>query len=150
MLRDLLGYTLALAYFYLNFLVLVPQFYFSKRYGWFLLCTLLCFAVIVILPEMLLKFPEPTGFRPPGPSRGPKHGGIWWHIMSHHFLRFVLAFFIALLLRISLRLRQTEQERTHSELSFLKAQINRKRIGLYSKLCGFAAHSFWGYGCGRF
>jgi hypothetical protein len=99
---------------------------------------------------MLLKFPEPTGFRPPGPSRGPKHGGIWWHIMSHHFLRFVLAFFIALLLRISLRLRQTEQERTHSELSFLKAQINRKRIGLYSKLCGFAAHSFWGYGCGRF
>lgn len=124
MMRDLLGYTLALAYFYLNFLVLVPRFYFSRQYGWFLLCTLLCFAVIVMLPEILLKFPEPTGFRPPGPLRGPKHGKLWWHIMSHHFLRFVLAFFIALLLRISLRLRQTEQERTQSELSFLKAQIN--------------------------
>ena len=124
MLRDLLGYTLALDYFYLNFLVLIPQFYFSRRYSWFLLCTLLCFAAIVILPEILLKFPEPTGFRAPGPSHGPKPGNLWWHIMSHHFLRFVLAFFIALLLLISLRLRQTEQERTHSELSFLKAQIN--------------------------
>ncbi|MCB0543311.1 MAG: histidine kinase [Saprospiraceae bacterium] len=121
-LRDLSSYLLTILFFYINYLLLVPRLYFNRKYFFFSLCVLAGFALIAWIPNLIfpLQAPPVPNARP---SMPPPNRGIAPHI-SHNLLRFSLAFFIALLLRINTRWQQTEQEKLNAELSFLRAQIN--------------------------
>src|SRR5437867_764848 len=70
--RNLIAYLLMIGFFYLNFFVLIPKFYYTKRYLLFFLIILFCFIVVSLLPSFII--PEGFGRRlPPGiPNNFPR------------------------------------------------------------------------------
>jgi hypothetical protein len=117
---DIVLYLVMILYFYVNFYLLIPVFYFERKYVLFSLVNILILMLVLFIP-LLFMVPGP----PEGGMEGPPHGGmnILFDLRNNIFL-FFLVFFFSLMLRMSLRWRQAERERTHAELSNLKAQIN--------------------------
>jgi hypothetical protein len=132
-LRDFIGYALLIVFFYLNYFYLIPKFYFTKKYASFTLLMLFCFAIVVVLPHLLThpSFRPQHGMPPPmGPN---DHGGpppfnrgrfSFFFDNTQHIFLFFAVFFFSLLLRINNLWKQTEKEKLHAELSFLRAQAN--------------------------
>ena len=63
----------------------------------------------------------------PDPSRpGPHHRNSpnFFRDLAQHLFIFLVVLFLALLLKIRNRLKQTEAEKLHAELAYLKAQVN--------------------------
>ncbi len=165
--RDIIAYILLLGVFYTNYYLLIPRFYFLRKYMAFISCNLLCFALLLFLPTLLLPRgpnshpppadasgvhqPPPDGpastpptdaarssdpsastppagdagplppdfHRPPPGSRPPSR-----ILNGEHFFIFLVVLFLALLLKIRDRWIRAEEEKLHSELAYLKAQIN--------------------------
>lgn len=120
--RDLLSSVLLLGFFYLNYYVLIPRFYVSKRIIPYAIFILVCFLLIAFVPEMLMNHHRP---HPPGPPHfsPPPRKGLFF-FLSHKALNFIIVFVLSLLLKIRERLKQTETEKANAEISYLKAQIN--------------------------
>ena len=133
--RDIFFYALILAIFYLNYYRLIPKFYFSRRYVILLLINIACFFAISYLSGHLFGTlrlqpgPSPYPDGSPGPSPfsnmppRPSHHPFFMDLSQHLFV-YLVVFFLALLLKIRERLKQTEKEKLQAELSYLKAQIN--------------------------
>nr|WKN35737.1 histidine kinase [Tunicatimonas sp. TK19036] len=126
--RELLGYSLMVGFFYLNYLVLIPQLYFKKKYIWFIVAILGCYFFITFLPQLLIPFADRFEMRPgrPAPPPGmerPLNPALIRHL-SHTVFSFFLVVFVSLAMRINRKLKATEQERVQTELSLLKAQVN--------------------------
>jgi hypothetical protein len=51
--RDIIAYILLLGVFYTNYYLLIPRFYFLRKYIAFIGCNLLCFALLLALPALL-------------------------------------------------------------------------------------------------
>ncbi|MFZ6012617.1 MAG: sensor histidine kinase [Bacteroidota bacterium] len=120
--REFTAFVLLIVFFYVNFLVLIPRFYFNKRYPYFFLCLLGCYLVISFLPDLVTPFHEPPDL-PRMPPPRPR-GNFFLFKLEHHFIAFAIVFLFSLMLRISSRWKQAERERLNAELSYLKAQIN--------------------------
>jgi hypothetical protein len=145
--KNLIAYFLLIGFFYANFFVFIPKFYFGKKYFVFVLVLIVCFAVISLLPSIIIpdrnpahlsnkvppKFsdshppPPPTGETSlqfsnarPESSQPQNYTGA---LIQHLFI-FLAVVFLSLILRISNRLRLTEKEKLNAELLYLKAQIN--------------------------
>jgi hypothetical protein len=93
--RDIIAYVLVLGVFYANYYLLIPRFYFRRKYLPFLAFNLLAFGLVTFLPGFLLPRrdrpsfvnlrPDPSqprfdgpGYQPDGPgyqSDGPGPGG---------------------------------------------------------------------------
>lgn len=122
--RDFCITILLLVFFYVNYYYLTPRLYIPKKHAAYLLVIVLCYLVIMLLPELFIhRGPghEPGlhhDFRPP-PRRIP-----FFFLFNHNFLQFLIVLIFSLLLRIREQLKQTEQAKTNAELSYLKAQIN--------------------------
>jgi hypothetical protein len=69
--RDIIAYVLVLGAFYTNYYLLIPRFYFLRKYLLFLAFNLLGFGLIIFLPRLLLpRRDQPTFIdRGPGPRR---------------------------------------------------------------------------------
>jgi len=128
--RNLIAYLLMIAFFYLNFFVLIPKFYYTKKYLLFFLIILFCFIIVSLLPSLII----PEGFRRPLPPEiqnnfrfrnepPPPNHSFPFYITQYLFI-FIAVVFFSLILRISNRWKQTEKEKLNAELSYLKAQIN--------------------------
>jgi hypothetical protein len=124
--RDLLAYLMVVVIFYLNFYWLIPRLYFRKKYLSFFLVGLLCFIPVIFLPGYLVSPPPFPGPPPdeqiPFPARPPGHSP--YTDLSQHLFLFLGMLFLALLLKIRDRWKQTEKDQLRAELSYLKAQIN--------------------------
>ncbi|MBX2921120.1 MAG: histidine kinase [Chitinophagaceae bacterium] len=125
-LREILRYTLLILFFYCNYYILVPRLYSKGKYFQFTAIIILCFFITMALPglmpgmehEMRSSPQHPGRFpRPPAPNR------LFFNVRQHIFL-FLASFFFSLMLRLREKLRQTEEEKLQSELSYLKAQVN--------------------------
>lgn len=123
--REFFGYLITLIYFYVSYFVLIPKFFFKKKYFAFIIFNLLCLITLSYLPTFLLMPEFHLGIHempPPPHFKRPIHPLL--RHLEHNSLRFFLALGLSLLLRITRRLKETEAEKTKAELSFLKAQIN--------------------------
>ena len=145
--RTLIAYLLMIIFFFVNYFVLIPKFYFTKKYVLFIFCTILFFFAVAFIPRYiipennLLPAPEHENFsgqRPPPPNdqrppfsqdgrRNPpppyNEPAISFNITQHLYI-FVAVAFLSLMLSISNRWKQAEKEKLSVELSYLKAQIN--------------------------
>jgi hypothetical protein len=124
--RDLAAYGLLVLTFYANFFFFAPQFYFNKKYVYFILLNLLCLVLIVGLPGILI--PEhaggPAGFSPTHGGPPPRGEPSWLNRISRHLFLFLMVVFFSLMLHISDRWKRAEKEKLGTQLAFLRAQIN--------------------------
>jgi len=132
--RDIIAFVLVIAVFYLNFYLFIPKLYFPRRYVSFFLVNLLCFALVLFLPALLIRPGDPFSahtFPPdmsasPGnmPPARPQNDHPFFRDFTQHIFIVLVVIFFALMLKIRERWKQTEKEKMNAELSYLKAQIN--------------------------
>lgn len=120
--RDVLGYALVILFFYLNYFYLIPRLYFRKRYSAFALFVVVAYLLCTAAPNLLnLFYPESADNI--GPPRAFTRHAYIGHL-THNFLRFALAFFISLLVKMNEQYRKIKKEKTEAELAYLKIQVN--------------------------
>ena len=144
--RNFVSYLLTIAFFYVNYYLLISRLYFTRKYVLYGLCVVGCFLLInqtlisinrrgggqprpaFAPPPMRPRSLFPDNARPPMPPDGARRGGPQQpglpSEMSQTFFLFSAGLLLSLAIRINNRWQQTEQERLHTELSYLKAQIN--------------------------
>jgi hypothetical protein len=126
--EDFVSYTLLLLFFYLNYFLLIPKLYFKEKYIYYFTCIIAIYAVISLLPHLVIPGNhQPHLLSPPGhahpPMEPPPHGPSRTPRFEHLF-QFFIVLVLSALIRINNRLKQTEKEKINAELSYLKAQIN--------------------------
>ena len=127
--RDFIGYIILILFFYLHFYILIPRFYFKKRYLIYIVALIICFGAITIAPKLIINFLQNvfSNFEviPNRISRYSFHSRHeLQHIISHYFFQFVMVIAISFLIKIYNRWEQTEEEKLLTELSYLKSQMN--------------------------
>ncbi len=137
-----------ISYFYLNYHLIVPKYYFNKQYGKLTLVTLSIYVLIVVLPGLIIPYgPAPDMMNtPPLQERMPPPGFMQNHApdmkppgntmqkpellreftfrLGRQSLFFMLVFLFSLMLRINNRLRETDAAHQKAEIAYLHAQIN--------------------------
>ncbi|MBG9375825.1 histidine kinase [Panacibacter sp. DH6] len=150
--KEIIAYSLLIVYFYLNFFVLIPKYYFSQRYSIFAGFTIVCFFIITLTPNLVMgvQAHRPPAFQqfgagpgmppdsfymrdfgnhasqpvmPPPPDRG-EDSFLSISTISHHLFLFLGVFFFSLLLKINIRWKKAEEDKLNTELSYLKLQVN--------------------------
>jgi len=142
--EDFVTYTLLLLFFYLNYFSLLPHLYFKQKFVYYCGCILVSYALIALLPHILIPgnhMPHfqpahsqivsgtpasPPANMPPGIPPPHNHGPGFLFRMPHfeYLFQFTMVLVLSAIIRINNRLKQSEKEKVNAELSYLKAQIN--------------------------
>lgn len=125
-----------LCFFYFNYYVLLPRFFFNRKWVQYALWAMLFLMVTFTLPQLVGKGFADAGrpFPPEGMQRhaGNAHGVSHTHSLAYfvfmefrrHLYLFFTAIFFSFLLRTREHLSQLKEQKLNAELSSLKAQIN--------------------------
>ncbi len=123
-LQDFIFQLEMLGFFYLNFYLLIDRFYFGKKYLQYSLIILAMYVLFVPLTWFILsKFshhhhePHRMPFMHHPPS-------FTVHFFNRRLYLFLLVLAFSFLIKILQRLKRIQDEKTVTELSFLKSQIN--------------------------
>jgi LytS/YehU family sensor histidine kinase len=119
--QDFIGYLLMIAFFYLNYYVLIPAFYFDKKYVTFAILVLICYMIIILTPKLIIK---DENLYASIKASFPILKTYLFKIFSQHIFEFLVILTFSLMLKINNRLKLAEKEKVNAELSYLKAQIN--------------------------
>jgi two-component sensor histidine kinase len=115
-----------LLFFYLNYYFLLDKFYFQGRQ--FIYFGILILFVLIAIPVMehfvIHSMPRPDHDHPRPPGPPGKRSPLSMFLFNRKLYLFLLIVAGSILIKLRNRLRKTEREKTVSELSFLKAQIN--------------------------
>ena len=124
--RNFVSYILLLAFFYTNYLYLIPKLYFNRKYFIFIAITIGAYAIIALLPELLIDFTVtiPTSAPPKMQPGMPPNSSFMPLPQGGSLFQFLLVFSLSFLLRINQRLYDIQSEKQKAEVSYLKAQIN--------------------------
>ena len=127
--RDFITSLLLLLFFYLNFYVLIPKLYFSKKLTAYILAVLAIYFFVEAIPRLITHDGFHGSAPPIHPIDGPRMGPPNFRFRflfesSRHFFLFLFLLFFSLMLKISDKWKQAQREKTNAELSYLKAQIN--------------------------
>ncbi len=147
--REFLGYGILLLVFYFNYFILVPKLYFQKKYIIYILAIAFIYIGFRNSSNFIIgqadfahhptpakpsegRIPPPNDRQqpPPPPPYLDKNRpntqpeGDMFIDVNQKIFPFLVIIVFSLMLRISNRWRQTEQEKMNAELSYLKAQIN--------------------------
>ena len=127
--KDFLAYVLLLLFFYLNYYILIPRFYFGKEYLGFAFFVVLSYIVVAVLPSVFLGNKRicmpPVAITAPGFFSMPHNTSMFFHNpFRQYFFQFLIVLIFSLMLKINSRLKLAEKQKVTAELSYLKAQIN--------------------------
>jgi sensor histidine kinase YesM len=130
--RDIIGNALLLAFFYLNYYVLIPRLYYKRKYVLYTGLVLLSLLLIITLPSVftgrLFSNLRPQPLIEPNLIRQiPNENSLLsflFNEMKHHLYLFIIAWFFSLILRIREHLAHIKEEKLQAELNSLKSQIN--------------------------
>ncbi|MGC4130126.1 MAG: histidine kinase [Bergeyella sp.] len=129
--RELLKTVLLIVFFYMNFLVLMPKFYNSRRYFTFAVVALLCYLLIITVPYLIIE-PNPHPRPEAGPDMRPGMRPIHHEIKQNYkfifrFAKTLLPFGFSLLcssyLYINIKKKEAEMQKNKAELLSLKYQL---------------------------
>ncbi|MFT4203807.1 MAG: sensor histidine kinase [Chitinophagaceae bacterium] len=144
--QDAVANLFLLAFFYLNYYVFLPKYFFSKKYLLYALFVVGFLCIAFALPHLIvdglnlgqLRTPPPVGGHLPPPDghlpmindaqhRPPRQQPLFSFSMRElrrHLYLFFTAFFFSFLLKTQDHLSQLKEDKLNAELSSLKAQIN--------------------------
>jgi hypothetical protein len=111
----LITHSLLIIFYYFNSYFALPRFYFTKKYAVYALI-LLAWLLLIILIMLTNKSYSPLS------THSFRFGAVIF--VFSIVVRFIMIFLFSLGLAAYQRLKETEQAKLKSELSFLKAQIN--------------------------
>ena len=109
---DFFNHFCLLIFFYINFFILVPRFYFNKRYTAFYLLTIICFCLSSYLPILITH------------HNYLLYGKNFPYYLGQSMFKFLSVFIFSVLIKTNNKWKYAEQKKLNAELSFLKAQIN--------------------------
>lgn len=109
---DFISYVLLLVFFYINFFVLIPQFYFKKKYAAFISWIVLSYAIDAYLPILITQ------------NTYVLYGKYFPYYLGQSLFKFLSVFIFSLLIKVSNKWKKAEEDKRNAELSFLKAQVN--------------------------
>lgn len=121
---DLVVYTLIIGFFYLNYYILVPRYFFTHQYFVYFILAAACFITASFLPDLLFPMDAMPLHGNMPDHRPPPKGNFFIDKTSRHFFIFTASLLFSLLLKIYNRLRQAENDKMKSEITYLRAQIN--------------------------
>jgi hypothetical protein len=127
--KDLVQFVLLIFFFYFHYFFLIPKLCFRRKYLLYVLSLAVCMCLIAYIPGMLIHVNYPwmafrEGMKLPGGFMPHRPRNFFFARINHNFFLFLAVVFFSLLIRIINRLKETEQEKLNTELSYLKAQIN--------------------------
>lgn len=125
--NSFLNYCLLIVFFFVNYHILLPKFYYQNK-------KVLCFGLIVILFLVILFIPKllpinpihnPHEMIPSKTPHFPKPNGMRPHFIDYfNTIPFLLVVALSFLLRTNVQLKEIKNEKLKAEVSYLKAQIN--------------------------
>ena len=137
--EDFFFHCILLLFFYVNYLYLVPKFYFNKKYFTFAMILVGLLLVIFLVPSFLLHHgghhhEMQNGIRDvledfnhnnrgDGDGQNNNHRFEIFNELKRVF-QYLLIVLIGIVLQINKRLKQAESEKVTTELAYLKSQIN--------------------------
>jgi hypothetical protein len=124
-----------LCFFYLNYYVLLPRLFFTRRYVVYALCVFAFLAIALMLPYATGKvaamggpnWPQPhslPGYPPVHVAHPPSLATFVFDEFRRHLYLFFSALFFSFLLRTREHMALLKEEKLQVELSSLKSQIN--------------------------
>lgn len=131
--RNFTSYILLVIFFYLNYYVFIPRYYFPKRYFLYGAFVFFSYAMIVAIPDFFFqmqfhgppRFDHAPGQFPVGrPPMGPPPNSFFGRPEGGSFFQFLLVLILSIMLRTRNQLRMLNSEKLRAEVSYLKAQIN--------------------------
>ncbi len=130
--KSLFSYFFLLLFFYGNYYFIIPKFYITKRWLPLTLIIIICFLVVLKIPELVIgnRMGLPLhsvgkSIPPPLPQEHQRQNFIFNFFSREHYIyQFLGVFVLSLFLRINEHLNDMKNEKLISEVSYLKAQIN--------------------------
>ncbi|WP_052825748.1 sensor histidine kinase [Neotamlana nanhaiensis] len=132
--QSLLSYTLLVIFFYVNYYVIIPKLYITKKWLLFALTMIVCYLIILKLPQALIQDFNAPPFNPPvnnpfqntpPPVNGfKKHPFVGLLSRDNYVFQFFGVFILSLFLKFNEHLNEIKNEKLTTEVSYLKAQIN--------------------------
>lgn len=133
--RDFLASCFMLLFFYLNYYLFIPRFYFKKKYVEYGVFILLGLIVISYLPSVLtghdlLVQHSPSAVNPPfhgeGEKKFPPRPDSFNPLQEirHHIFLYAAVIMFSVLLRVRSRMFKAENDKLYAELANLKTQIH--------------------------
>lgn len=108
--------------FYFNLFVLIPKFLFTKRFVAYITSSVLCVAIVFLLPPLFLRgfsnLPDPID------AHNPIMQVVRPMVFSNIILLFILSFIGSIGLSINKRLQELEKEKLTTSLKYLRNQIH--------------------------
>lgn len=122
---DFISYILLILFFYINFYILIPQFYFRKRHFLFISTVVFCFIAVAYLPLVFAQ------------KSYTFYGNHFPYYLGGILFKFISVFVFSMMIKINNKWKQAEKEKLNAELAFLKAQIDSHFLfntlnGIYS------------------
>lgn len=135
--KDLIYHVLLLFFFYLNYLILIPNLYFKRKYAQYVFFVSITLVFINILPELIVHlFSNNDHHSMREMSEHMRHEGMEKHhrhgrrhnrfefLFIKNAFQFLFVAIVGLIIQTNRRLKVIEQSRVDTELSYLKSQIN--------------------------
>jgi len=136
--RDFLAGGLMLIIFYLNFYLLIPKLYFRGKTFWYGMLILLGFLSITLLPSLMTGYVpwDPPQQTPRGMISVPMDARTLSHLppvrsdasfltqVKHNIFLYIAVILFSILLRVRMKLFDTEVLKFKAEMSTLRNQIN--------------------------
>lgn len=131
--RDVIGSSLLVAFFYFSYYYLIPSFYIPQRFIRFAFWVIFALFTVLVLPSLVTgRFHERISGPPVNLQYYQKQpeipeitfGNFLLNELRHHLYLFVIVLFFAVLLRKREYLSSIKEEKLQAELLSLKSQIN--------------------------
>jgi len=109
---DFFNHFFLLIFFYINFFILVPYFYFNKKFIVFYFSIVICYCITSYFPILITH------------HNYLLYGRNFPYYLGQSMFKFLSVFIFSILIKTNNKWKYAEQKKINAELSFLKAQIN--------------------------
>ena len=125
--QDTIANAVLLCFFYFNYYILIPNFYFKRKYLQYVLYVILFLALSLSIPHIIgTHIPDYEQSFPDFAQRHrpPSLPNMVFDEFRRHLYLFFSAIFFSFLLRTREHLSEVKEEKVKAELQLLKSQIN--------------------------